>query len=147
MYSDARSSKPSRSEPPFKGFWNWRAKDFRAFLSTFIFKSRWQGPTEIAASLPQGSHDTATHLQKCCERALDAHTVEDAIFWHSEVINELSIEIYSMATMPWPDVRKQRAIADLTDLQNRHGAILHRLTGIVARNEQLIWQPTSVCRK
>ncbi|AGK58529.1 hypothetical protein HYPDE_34288 [Hyphomicrobium denitrificans 1NES1] len=86
-------------------------------------------------------------MQKCCERALDAHTVEDAIFWHSEVINELSIEIYSMATMPWPDVRKQRAIADLTDLQNRHGAILHRLTGIVARNEQLIWQPTSVCRK
>ncbi|ADJ24065.1 hypothetical protein Hden_2267 [Hyphomicrobium denitrificans ATCC 51888] len=38
-------------------------------------------------------------------------------------------------------------LAELTDLQNRHGAILHRLTGIVARNEQLVWQPASICKK
>jgi hypothetical protein len=42
---------------------------------------------------------------------------------------------------------KERALADLTELQSRHGAILHRLTGIVARNEQLVWEPQSVHRK
>jgi hypothetical protein len=86
-------------------------------------------------------------LQKCCERALDAYTVEDAIFWHSEVINELSVEIYSISAKPWSDSMKERAVADLTELQSRHGAILHRLTGIVARNEQFIWRPQSVDKR
>jgi hypothetical protein len=86
-------------------------------------------------------------LQKCCERALDAYTVEDAIFWHSEVINELSVEIFSMSTKPWSAAMKERAVADLTELQSRHGAILHRLTGIIARNEQFIWQPQSADKK
>jgi hypothetical protein len=91
--------------------------------------------------------DRRSHLQKCCERALDAHTIEDAIFWHSEIINELSIEIYSAASKPWPDELKAQTAADLSELQSRHGAILHRLTGIVARNEQFIWQPQSLCKK
>lgn len=147
MHTDARPSKSGRSKPPFKGLWNWRAKDLRAVLSTFLLKPSRQRRSEIPLRLRTGGHGNATHLQKCCERALDAHTVEDAIFWHSEVINELSVEIYSISAMPWSDARKERTFADLTDLQNRHGAILHRLTGIVARNEQLIWQPTSICRK
>jgi hypothetical protein len=63
------------------------------------------------------------------------------------VINELSVEIYSISTKPWSAVMKERAIADLTELQSRHGAILHRLTGIVARNEQFVWEPQSVHKK
>jgi hypothetical protein len=78
---------------------------------------------------------------------LDAHTIEDAIFWHSEIINELSIEIYSVNSKPWPDELKAKTAADLSELQSRHGAILHRLTGIVARNEQFIWQPQDLCKK
>jgi hypothetical protein len=82
-----------------------------------------------------------SYLQKCCDRVLDAHTVEDAIFWHSEIINELSVEIYTVNAKPWPDAVRLRTIADLSERQSRHGEALHRLTGIVARNEQLTWQP------
>ena len=82
-----------------------------------------------------------SYLQKCCDRVMDAHTVEDAIFWHSEIINELSVEIYTVNAKPWPDAVRLRTIADLSERQSRHGQALHRLTGVVARNEQLTWQP------
>ncbi|HVZ04547.1 hypothetical protein [Hyphomicrobium sp.] len=78
---------------------------------------------------------------------MDAHTIEDAIFWHSEIINELSVEIYSISAKPWPNAVKAQTAADLAELQSRHGAILHRLTGIVARNEQFVWQPQFLCKK
>jgi len=143
MHTDARPSKSHRSKPSFKGFWNWRAKDFKAFLSTLLVK-----PTfEVPPSTRTGGCSNSTHLQTCCERALDAHTVEDAIFWHSEVINELSVEIYSISATSWSDERKQRTLMELMDLQNRHGIILQRLTGIVSRNEQLVWQPVSMLKK
>ena len=146
--SGSRSSKSNQPERPFRGRWSRRAIELRALLSTFTSKrrARWQGP-ETAGSLPEAYFGDRSYLQKCCERALDAYTVEDAIFWHSEVINELSVEIYSISAKPWSDSMKERAVADLTELQSRHGAILHRLTGIVARNEQFIWQPQSVYKK
>ena len=104
-------------------------------------------PPETLRTSPPAFFDKRTHLQKYCEHALDAHTIEDAIFWHSEIINELSVEIHSVAAKPWSDTMKAQTVADLSELQSRHGAILHRLTGIVARNEQYIWQPQSLCKK
>jgi hypothetical protein len=104
-------------------------------------------PSETRLSSPIAFFDKRTQLQKYCERALDAHTIEDAIFWHSEIINELSVEIHSVGAKPWSDMMKAQTVADLSELQSRHGAILHRLTGIMARNEQFIWQPQSLCKK
>lgn len=146
--SGSRSSKSSRPQTHFRILWSRRATELRALLSTFTSRQRalWHAGSETTG-LPEGYLDDRSHLQKCCERALDAHTVEDAIFWHSEVINELSVEIYAISAKPWSGTAKERAIADLTELQSRHGAILHRLTGIVARNEQFVWQPQSVFKK
>ena len=138
---------PGRLEPAVKVFWRRRARSLRAFLSARVFPHLPRTPSKLTLSLTTGADVNPTDLQMCCERALDAHTVEDAIFWHSEVINELSVEIFSVAAMPGANVRNERMLAELTDLQSRHGAILHRLTGIVARNEQLIWEPASICKK
>jgi hypothetical protein len=52
-----------------------------------------------------------------------------------------------VGSKPWPDELKVQTAADLSELQSRHGAILHRLTGIVARNEQFIWHPQDLCKK
>ena len=142
-----RSSYPGRHEPAVKVFWRRRARSLRAFLSARVLPHLPRGSSKLTRSLAAGADINPTDLQMCCERALDAHTVEDAIFWHSEVINELSVEIFSIAAMPGANVRKERVLAELTDLQSRHGAILHRLTGLVARNEQLIWEPESICKK
>jgi len=142
-----RSSYSHRPEPAVKVFWRRHAKSLRAFLSARVLP-RFPGATaKLTFPLPAEADAHRTHLQTCCERAIDAYTVEEAIFWHSEVINELSVEIFSLAASPGPNGRKERMLSQMTDLQNRHGAILHRLTGIVARNEQFIWQPASICKK
>jgi hypothetical protein len=112
-----------------------------------VFRRQQSAPSKLTFSIADRTNGRRSRLQTCCERALDAHTVEDAIFWHSEVINELSVEIFSISAMPWSQAKKERILAELADLQNRHGAILHRLTGIVARSEQLVWQPASICKK
>lgn len=142
-----RASNPGRHDQPENAFWRHRARNIRAFLNTRIFRRQQPAPSKLTLSIAAGANGRRSRLQTCCERALDAHTVEDAIFWHSEVINELSVEIFSIPATSWPRAKKDRMLAELTDLQNRHGAILHRLTGIVARNEQLVWQPASICKK
>ena len=131
--------------------WMSNARKLKSFLSALAAKQL----SLRRAGLQQLGHDgtveedgfsvsynfPGSYLQKCCDRVMDAHTVEDAIFWHSEIINELSVEIYTVNAKPWPDAVRLRTIADLSERQSRHGQALHRLTGIVARNEQLTWQP------
>jgi hypothetical protein len=134
-----------------RGLWKRRAIQFKILVNSLVHRPRGESQASSGITVPSlgksDYFDSRSHLQQCCERALDAHTVEDAIFWHSEIINELSVEIYTIGARPWPDAMKERALADLTELQSRHGAILHRLTGIVARNEQLVWEPQPVQRK
>lgn len=142
-----RASNPGRQDQPENAFWRHRARNIRAFLNMRVFRRQQSAPSKLTFSIADRANGRRSRLQTCCERALDAHTVEDAIFWHSEVINELSVEIFSISAMPWSQAKKERILAELADLQNRHGAILHRLTGIVARSEQLVWQPSSICKK
>lgn len=151
--SNSAASRGKRGGP-----WTDKARRFRALLGTLATKRlAWRRsranpsqpicPPETHLPSPSDVFDKRTHLQKYCEHALDAHTIEDAIFWHSEIINELSVEIHSVSAKPWSETMKAQTVADLSELQSRHGAILHRLTGIVARNEQFIWQPQSLCKK
>lgn len=146
--SGSRSMPFGLSQTPFRSFWKRRTTRLRMLLGAFASRRRERlqtSPDIVTPWSPSLAH--RSHLQQCCERALDAYTIEDAIFWHSEVINELSVEIYSLESRPGFDANNERAIADLMELQSRHGAILHRLTGIVARNEQFVWQPQSLCKK
>jgi hypothetical protein len=143
----------SASRGDHRSLWAGKASKVRALLSTLAARQLlWRRaqasyPDARRFAPPSTFLDSRTHLQKYCEHALDAHTIEDAIFWHSEIINELSVEIFSVDAKPWSNAMKAQSVADLSELQSRHGAILHRLTGIVARNEQFVWQPQSLCQK
>lgn len=144
----SRASKSGSAGAKSVSAWRERALKLRKLLSILAKRNaRPHGTADAESALPAVHINNQTHLQTCCERALDAHTIEDAIFWHSEIINELSVEIYSIAAKPWSNTMKAQTAADLSELQSRHGAILHRLTGIVARNEQFVWQPQSLCKK
>ncbi len=81
------------------------------------------------------------YLEICRENALDAHTIENAIYWHNEIITELSIELHSIYTMNWPETVKASMTITLEDYLGQHAAAVTRLAGILERNEQLIWQP------
>lgn len=147
-HRDSQSQNSGQSADGPRLFWMSNARKLKSFLSTLAAKQlslrraaldQEEGPevrgVNSSYNLPR------SYLQKCCDRVMDAHTVEDAIFWHSEIINELSVEIYTVNAKSWPDTIKLRAIADLSERQSRHGEALHRLTGIVTRNEQFTWQP------
>jgi hypothetical protein len=81
------------------------------------------------------------YLEICRENALDAHTIEDAIYWHNEIITELSIELHSIHVMNWPETVKASMTISLKDHLSHHAASVTRLAGILERNEQLLWQP------
>ena len=81
------------------------------------------------------------YLEICREKALDAYTIEEAIYWHNEIITELSIELHTVQTMRWPETVKASMTIALEDRLNQHAAAVTRLAGILERNEQLIWQP------
>ncbi len=146
-FQNQNSSQPEGSRTS----WMSNARKLKSFLSALAAKQlslRRAGLEQLEQdeTVEEGGFSVSynfpgSYLQKCCDRVMDAHTVEDAIFWHSEIINELSVEIYTVNAKPWPDAVRLRTIADLSERQSRHGQALHRLTGIVARNEQLTWQP------
>ncbi len=81
------------------------------------------------------------YLEICRENALDAYTIEDAIYWHNEIITELSIELHSIHAMNWPQTVKASMTIALEDYLGEHAAAVTRLAGILERNEQPIWQP------
>jgi hypothetical protein len=93
---------------------------------------------------PDQADAAPNYLGRCSEQALDAHTVEDAIFWHREIIGELSLQIQETQSKLWPESAKATVIKALAERQRDHGRAVARLTGIMQRNEQLIWQPGGV---
>ena len=43
---------------------------------------------------PHASLDESySRLEACCEHLFDAYTIDDAVYWHCEIINELAIVI------------------------------------------------------
>jgi hypothetical protein len=134
-------------QSPFGGFrqnsllhWLSDCVNLRLFTNALAFKR-----AIIRRGAQKGSGQEAIraneYLEICRENALDAHTIEDAIYWHNEIITELSIELHSIRDMNWPETVKASMTAALEDHLGQHAAAVTRLAGILERNEQLIWQP------
>lgn len=114
--------------------------NFRLFIHTLAAKRT------VSRNMSKDEKHPATirasdYLEICREKALDAYTIEDAIYWHNEIITELSIELHTVQTMHWPDTVKASMMIALEDRLSQHAGAVTRLAGILERNEQLIWQP------
>jgi hypothetical protein len=72
---------------------------------------------------------------------LDAYTLDDAIYWHAEIIAELSAELIAVQNMNWPATIKASVAIALEDRIEQHSDVIDRLSGILQRNEHLVWQP------
>lgn len=79
-----------------------------------------------------------TYLISCYDRAMDAHTIDDAAFWHGEIVSELSVEMQLISDKPWPAHLKARILDELTEQQDRHAVALDRLMRITS---PLLWRP------
>lgn len=84
---------------------------------------------------------TSEYLQICEENAIDAYTLEDALYWHNEIITELSIELNLVQTAEWPPPVKASMSAELEDRITQHSAAVMRLAALLEKNEPFIWQP------
>jgi hypothetical protein len=81
------------------------------------------------------------YLEICQENALDAYKVEDALYWHNEIITELSIELNLLSTTRWPQTVKASMAAALEDRLNQHAAAVTRLAAVLEKNEAFKWEP------
>lgn len=116
-----------------------------AFLQALgIRRDRMQAASQHASS--EGPEQNAMmraseYLEICQENALDAYTVEDALYWHKEIITELSIELNLVQATRWPQTVKANMAATLEDRLNQHAAAVTRLTAVLENNKVLKWQP------
>ena len=142
MAADGNQSGPKAvgSRPSALLHWLSDRVNFRLFIHTLAAKrmvSRIVSKDEKQAATIKASE----YLEICREKALDAYTIEEAFYWHNEIITELSIELHTVQTMRWPETVKASMTIALEDRLNQHASAVTRLAGILERNEQLIWQP------
>ncbi len=81
------------------------------------------------------------YLEMCQEKALDAHTVADALYWHKEIITELSIELNSIDTTSWPQTVEANMTVALEQRLDQHASAVARLVAVLEEHEPFIWQP------
>jgi hypothetical protein len=97
-------------------------------------------PSNGKANTQRIGSDTS-YMETCCRCALDAYTLEDAIYWHSEIVAELSSELVAVQDMHWPATIKASVCIALEDRIAQHSGVIDRLSGILQRNEHFVWQP------
>ncbi len=78
-------------------------------------------------------------INACRRRAMDAHTVEDALRSHSEILDMLDIEATIVRMSTRSDARKKVMLRGITEQAGYHRDVIDRLTDIVAQKQQLIW--------
>jgi predicted glycosyl hydrolase (DUF1957 family) len=81
------------------------------------------------------------YLEICEENALDAYTVEDALYWHNEIITELALELNLVRAASWPDTVKASMTVALEHRLSQHASAVTRLASVLEKNEPFIWQP------
>ncbi|MBA2125292.1 hypothetical protein DLM45_03520 [Hyphomicrobium methylovorum] len=83
------------------------------------------------------AHSDNLYLLRCYTRAIDASSIDEAVFWHSEIVSELSVEIHTISRKPWSPQMRAKVIADLTERQDRHAIVVDRLMCIT---KPLTWR-------
>lgn len=116
----------------------------RAFLQALgMRRGPFRGDAQTAT--PDGAEPpmmrASEYLEICQENALDAYTVEDALYWHNEIITELSIELNLIHTTRWPQTVKASMAAAVEERLSQHAAAVTRLAAVLEKDKAFKWQP------
>ncbi|MET1046861.1 MAG: hypothetical protein ABWX70_09200 [Hyphomicrobium sp.] len=90
---------------------------------------------------PTGHELTKRAISATHQRALDAHTVEDAARLHSELVDLLAIEAMIIRMSSRSETAKADLIRDITACAQYHRDVVDRLTDIIEAGQQFVWQP------
>jgi hypothetical protein len=66
-------------------------------------------------------------LNYCFDRAMDAHTVDDALWWQSRIVEALSAIIEAVAGSDWPDQKKRDVLFRMMHVRARHNRYIANL--------------------
>jgi hypothetical protein len=92
-------------------------------------------------TLRPNSHElTQLAIEATYERALDAHTVEDAVRCHSELVDLLAIETMIVRLSARSESLKTKMIREINQSAAYHRDAVDRLTDIVEQGQQFIWR-------
>ena len=95
------------------------------------------------ASKPKtdSAFDLSQKLAPCCERTLDAYTVEDALYRHEQAVEQLTMAIEHVAQSNLPADSKRDAMFELMHHRVVHAACIVTLNAVIVRDEKFVWQP------
>lgn len=79
-------------------------------------------------------------LEYCCEEALDAYTLEDALMWQNEIVRELTRRVAFVSETDWPAEIKTRTMFDLMHRRAIHNACIHHAKAAIRRHENVGWK-------
>jgi transposase InsO family protein len=88
---------------------------------------------------PKGYELAKWAIAQAYDRVSDAHTLDEAIRCHSELIDLLSIEVMAIRISGKSERAKAELISELSARAEYHRDALDRLTDIVETNGQLVW--------
>lgn len=125
----SRNSVPSAGGPFTSSF------DAAAKLKSFLNQL---GATSFAGQ-EKSWLSRAVRLHHCSERALDAHTLEEALTWETQIVGELTQIIIALSQEDWPLDRKCAAMFDLMHQRIRHTMCIKNIEFAIRRNEKLDW--------
>jgi|ThiBiot_300_plan_2_1041538.scaffolds.fasta_scaffold64100_1 hypothetical protein len=92
-----------------------------------------KNPSEIGYS--------AEWLEHCIKQVEDAYTLEDAIEWHREVLEEIEEHIAVVQNKQWPDNLKRQTLFDLMHIRLEYRICLTNLRNVQASDEVIRWRP------
>lgn len=78
-------------------------------------------------------------LNYCCDRALDAHTLKEALYWQKRIVAALTGIIEVIAVNEWPVERKRKVLCELRADRIRHRTNIVNIKTALRRNETLSW--------
>jgi hypothetical protein len=134
MAANEDQSRPVKSNARLSSlFRNWRER-FNSAIDA-------RGSRMLAGGSERDMMKASEYLEICQECALYAYTIEDALYWHNEIITELSIELNHICATRWPAAVKANMSAALKERLAHHAAAVSRLTAVLRANERLTWQP------
>jgi hypothetical protein len=80
-------------------------------------------------------------LNYCCDRAIDAHTLHEALRWHKRVVGALTGIIETVSAGDWPTERKCKVLFELMHERARHYRDIVNIETALRRKDSADWSP------
>jgi hypothetical protein len=87
-----------------------------------------------------GQEFTESMIRTVSQRAIDAHTAEEAAGCHSQLIDLLAVQAMAVRRSLRSAAAKEAAIDEINRLAATHRDALDRLTDIIEAKQGLVWR-------